>query len=276
MEQQAGPIGIFDSGYGGLSVFKEIRKRLPQYDYLYLGDNGRAPYGPRSFQTVYKYTKQCIDYLFRQNCHLIILACNTASAKALRTIQQNDLPKYGGQKKVLGVIRPTAEVVGSLSKTKKIGVLATSGTVASRSYEIEIKSFFPEVEVFQEACPMWVSLVENNAHESPEADGFIKKNVDNLFQKSSEIDSIILGCTHYPLLINKIRQFVPHDVNLIPQGKIVADSLADYLERHPEIKTLCSEHGQSRFLTTGSSGFFNRQAGIFLGEKVHSEFIRVT
>jgi len=269
MKQQPGPIGIFDSGFGGLTVFNKIRKELPGYDYLYLGDNERTPYGTRSFETVYRYTKECVEYLFSRNCHLVILACNTASAKALRTIQHQDLPA-DQIKKVLGVIRPTTEIVGSYSTSGHIGVLATPGTAASKSYEIEIKKFFPGMKVFQEACPMWVPLVENNEHESEGADYFIKKNIDNLFEKSGRIDTVILGCTHYPLLIDKIRKFVPEGINIITQGEIVAESLAAYLGRHPEIEKLCSKNGRQEFYTTGAADTFDQQAGVFLGEAVRS------
>lgn len=271
-----GPIGVFDSGFGGLSVFREIVKELPEYDYLYLGDNARTPYGTHSFETVYKYTKECVEYLFAQGCNLVILACNTASAKALRTIQQKDLPKIDGQRRVLGVIRPTAEVVGEYSKTGHVGVLATSGTVASSSYEIEIRKFFPEISVYQEACPMWVPLVENNEHEGPGADYFVKKHIDNILAQSPKIDSIILACTHYPLLINKIKKFLPESVNVISQGEIVADSLKDYLLRHPEIDELCSKEGTREFFTTESAEGFDKQAAVFLGEEIKSKFIQLT
>lgn len=274
MKQQPGPIGIFDSGFGGLTVFNKIRKELPEYDYLYLGDNERTPYGTRSFETVYRYTKECVEYLFSRNCHLVILACNTASAKALRTIQQNDLPA-DEVKKVLGVIRPTTEIAGRYSKTKHIGILATPGTTASKSYEIEIRKFFPGMKVFQEACPMWVPLVENNEHESAGADYFVQKNINNLFEKSGKIDTVILGCTHYPLLYNKIHKFVPEGIQIISQGEIVAKSLASYLDRHPEIEKLCSKNGKQAFYTTGSTETFDRQAGIFLGETVRSIFLQL-
>lgn len=274
MKQQPGPIGIFDSGFGGLTVFNKIRKKLPEYDYLYLGDNERTPYGTRSFETVYRYTRECVEYLFSRNCHLVILACNTASAKALRTIQQNDLPA-DAVKKVLGVIRPTTEIAGKYSKTGHIGVLATPGTTASKSYEIEIKKFFPDMKVFQEACPMWVPLVENNEHASAGADYFIQKNIDNLFKKSGQIDTVILGCTHYPLLCNKIQKFIPKGIQIITQGEIVANSLVSYLQRHPEIEKLCSKNGKQEFYTTGPTEVFDRQAGVFLGETVRSAFLQL-
>src|SRR6185436_10056557 len=224
------PIGIFDSGFGGLTVLKEIVKELPQYDFLYLGDNASAPYGSRSFETVYEYTLECVKHLFDKGCHLVILACNTASAKALRTIQQKDLPKIDPARRVLGVIRPTTEVVGNFSKTKHIGVLGTSGTVSSNSYPIEIEKFFPDVKVFQEACPMWVPLVENNEHHNHGADFFVKKNLHEIFAKGENIDVLLLACTHYPLLKERIEEYMPVGVKLISQGEIVADSLMDYLQ----------------------------------------------
>lgn len=268
-----GPIGVFDSGYGGLTVLKEIVKGLPQYDYLYLGDNARSPYGNRSFDTVYHYTLQCVKWFFDQGCSLVILACNTASAKALRTIQQNDLPKIAPEKRVLGVIRPTAEIISSFSESGSVGVLATNGTVASESYPIEIAKFFPEIKVFQEACTMWVPLVEANEHNSHGADFFVKKSVENLFEKGEEIDVILLGCTHYPLLKDKIEEYMPVGVKLISQGEIVAESLADYLLRHPEIELKCSKTGQRKFFTTDSAGDFDNHATIFYGEPVSSVHI---
>ncbi len=270
-----GPIGVFDSGYGGLTVLKEIVKSLPQYDYMYLGDNARSPYGNRSFDTVYHYTLQCVKWFFDQGCSLVILACNTASAKALRTIQQNDLPKIAPEKRVLGVIRPTAEIIGSFSESGSVGVLATNGTVASESYPIEIAKFFPEIKVFQEACTMWVPLVEANEHNSHGADFFVKKNVENLFEKGEEIDVILLGCTHYPLLKDKIEEYMPVGVKLISQGEIVAESLADYLLRHPEIESKCSKTGQREFYTTDSVIDFNNHATIFYGEPVSSIHVDV-
>jgi glutamate racemase len=270
---KAGPIGIFDSGYGGLTVFKEIVKKLPRYDYVYLGDNARVPYGNRSYETVYKYTLECVNHLFDKGCRLVILACNTASAKALRSIQQNDLPRMDPGLRVLGVIRPTTEVVGRGTHTGHVGIFATSGTVESESYPIEIEKFFPDIQVFQEACPMWVPLVENNEHESPGADFFVKKYIDDLFKQSSKIDTIILGCTHYPLLMNKIKQFLPPDVSVISQGEIVADSLADYLNRHPEIEEVCSKNGGHTFYTTESAKDFDRKAGTFFEEIIRSEHL---
>ena len=270
-----GPIGVFDSGYGGLTVLKEIVTKLPGYDYLYLGDNARAPYGNRSFDTVYHYTLQCVKWFFQQGCSLVILACNTASAKALRTIQQNDLPGIDPSKRVLGVIRPTAEIIGNFSETKAVGVLATQGTVSSGSYPMEIARFFPELTVYQEACPMWVPLVENNEFNSPGADYFIHKNLNNLLGKCPGIDTVVLACTHYPLLISKIRQFLPSHIEIVSQGKLVAQSLQDYLIRHAEIEALCSDGGTIRYFTTESSGNFNDKAAIFLEYPVESEHIEI-
>lgn len=272
---QPAPIGIFDSGYGGLSVFREIRKKLPQYDYLYLGDNGRAPYGPRDFDTIHRYTLECVRHLFDMGCHLVVLACNTASAKALRTIQQKDLPHIDPARRVLGVIRPTAEVVGNYSESREIGILATVGTVKSESYPLEIHQLFPGLKVFQQACPMWVPLIENNEHDSPGADYFVKKDLEALLAQSPHIDTIVLGCTHYPLLINKIRKYLPPSVQVISQGKIVAESLADYLKRHPEIEKWCSKQGSAAYFTTESTESFDEKAGIFLGEGVQSRHLEL-
>jgi len=271
--QTPAPIGIFDSGYGGLTVFRDIRLKLPQYDYLYLGDNARAPYGPRDFDTIYHYTLECVRHLFDMGCQLVVLACNTASAKALRTIQQQDLPKIAPERRVLGVIRPTTEIVGNFSKTKHVGVLATRGTVVSRSYVIEIEKFFPEIKVFQQACPMWVPLVENNEHEAEGADYFVKKCLGELLAQSSEIDTVVLGCTHYPLLEKKIRQYLPSNVLLLSQGEIVAKSLLDYLHRHPEIEAVCSKGGNVSYFTTESAEDFDRKAAIFLGQEVRSKHL---
>jgi glutamate racemase len=265
-----GPIGIFDSGYGGLTVMKEIVDRLPEYDYIYLGDNARAPYGNRSFDTVYHYTLQCVKWFFSQGCSLVILACNTASAKALRSIQQQDLPLIGPDKRVLGVIRPTAEVIGKFSETNSVGVLATSGTVLSDSYPIEIHKFFPEIKVYQEACPLWVPLVENNEHTGHGADFFVKKNINQLFEKGEDIDVVLLGCTHYPLLKEKIEEYLPIGVKLVSQGEIVAESLADYLVRHPEIEERCAKTGTRQFFTTDSPRDFEDHAQLFFGEEIKS------
>jgi glutamate racemase len=264
------PIGVFDSGYGGLTVLKESAATLPQYDYIYLGDNARAPYGPRSFDTVYEYTLQCVQWFFEQGCPLVILACNTASAKALRTIQQNDLPKIDASKRVLGVIRPTTEIIGKFTKTNAVGILATTGTVLSNSYPIEIEKFYPGIKVYQEACPMWVPLVENYEYSSPGADYFIKKHIDNLLTQSNQIDTILLACTHYPLLIDTIRQFAPKAVTILPQGEIVANSLQQYLAYHPEIETKCSKNGKLSFYTTDSIEDFDDHAAIFFGKTIKS------
>jgi len=267
------PIGIFDSGYGGLTVFRDIRAKLPQYDYIYLGDNARAPYGPRDFDTIYHYTLECVRHLFDMGCQLVVLACNTASAKALRTIQQQDLPKIAPDRRVLGVIRPTTEIVGNYSKTKHVGVLATRGTVVSQSYVIEIEKFFPKIKVFQQACPMWVPLVENNEHEGEGADYFVKKYLGELLVQSAQIDTVVLGCTHYPLLEKKIRQYLPPGVQLLSQGEIVAKSLLDYLHRHPEIEAVCSKGDSVEYFTTESAEDFDRKAAIFLGDEVRSKHL---
>lgn len=268
MKQQ--PIGVFDSGYGGLTVLKEITAKLPQYDYIYLGDNARSPYGTRSFETVYEYTLECVKWLFGQGCTLVILACNTASAKALRSIQQNDLPKMDAGKRVLGVIRPTTEIIGQFTKTGEVGILATSGTVISNSYPIEINKFYPTIKVYQEACPMWVPLVENNEYNSPGADYFIQKNIGNLLGQSGRIDSILLACTHYPLLMEKIKKAAPAGMSILSQGEIVAESLKDYLSRHKEIDANCSKNGQIAFFTTDSTEDFDSHAAIFYGKPVQS------
>lgn len=267
------PIGIFDSGYGGLTVLKEISRQLPQYDFIYLGDNARAPYGNRSFETVYEYTLQCVKKLFEMNCPLVILACNTASAKALRNIQQKDLPKIAPEKRVLGVIRPTTEIVGKISKTGHVGVLGTAGTITSNSYPIEIAKFYPDLKVSQEACPMWVSLVENNESESEGADFYIKKNLDNILSKDDQIDTLILGCTHYPLLISKIKKHLPPHINLLSQGQIVADGLADYLKRHPEMELQCSKGNSIEFYTTDSAENFDKAGSLFFGKEVKSKHL---
>jgi glutamate racemase len=270
---QPGPIGVFDSGYGGLTVLKEFVKKLPQYDYFYLGDNARAPYGSRSFDTVYEYTFECVNRLFAEGCHLVILACNTSSAKALRTIQQKDLHHFDSIKRVLGVIRPTTEIVKEYTKTNHVGIFATSGTVSSQSYPIEINKLYPEVIVHQEACPMWVPLVENNEITSSGADYFIQKHVDALLSKSDDIDTIILGCTHYPILLNQLRKFVPEQIKIISQGEIVANSLQDYLLRHNELETICSKNSQVSFFTTDFPDNFDKGASIFWGTEVNSKHI---
>ncbi|WP_138994699.1 glutamate racemase [Larkinella sp. C7] len=265
------PIGVFDSGYGGLTVLKSIVQQLPQYDYIYLGDNARTPYGTRSFETVYHYTLECVQHLFNKGCRLVILACNTASAKALRNIQQLDLPKIASDRRVLGVIRPTTEVIGTYSKTGHIGILATRGTVTSESYMVEIEKFFPNLKVYQEACPMWVPLVENGEHNGPGADYFVQKHLDRLLQQSPAIDTLLLACTHYPLLLPKIRQFAPENLTILSQGDIVANSLQDYLQRHPEIDAQCSKGQTLTFYTTDSAEEFEQKAGLFWGKPVRAE-----
>lgn len=267
-----GPIGIFDSGYGGLTILKGIRELMPEYDYLYLGDNARTPYGTRSFQVVYEYTLECVQKLFQMGCHLVILACNTASAKALRTIQQRDLPEIDPNRRVLGIIRPTAEIVGEVTKTRHIGILATPGTIRSLSYPLEIRKLYPDIEVKGEACPIWVPLVETGEFNSDGADFFIKQNVENLLAKDSQIDTIVLGCTHYPLLIEKIRKFVPDNIRIIEQGKYVASSLQAYLGRH-DIADRCTRGGTCRYLTTESAETFHQTASIFLNEKITAQTV---
>ncbi len=268
-----GPIGVFDSGYGGLTVLKEIVKLLPQYDYIYLGDNARAPYGPRSFDTVYHYTWECVQWFFKQGCSLVIIACNTASAKALRTLQQNNLYGTKPNKRVLGVIRPTTERIGQFTKTGDVGVLGTNGTVQSGSYLIEIKKLFPELKVYQQACPMLVPLIENREYETEGADFFIKKYLKSLLTQSEKIDTILLACTHYPLLKSKFEQFLPKNITVISQGNIVAESLLDYLNRHPEIEEKCSKNGNILFYTTDSAEDFDKQASIFYGKALQSQHI---
>lgn len=269
------PIGIFDSGYGGLTVFRSIRDNLPQYDYLYLGDNARAPYGSRSFESIHEYTWQCVQWMFDQGCPLIILACNTASAKALRTIQQNDLPGKHDQERVLGVIRPTAELIGRYSQTGHVGVLGTKGTVQSGSYPIEIAHFFPEVNVYQQACPLWVPIIEAGEQDSAGADYFVEKYLNQLLDQSPDIDTLLLACTHYPLLAPKILDYLPEGIRLISQGNIVADSLADYLSRHPEMETRISRSGCMRFFTTDEASDFEEKATMFFGEQVKAEQVHL-
>lgn len=268
-----GPIGVFDSGYGGLTILDAIRKKLPQYDYLYLGDNARAPYGPRSFNIVYRFTLEAVKYLFDQGCNLVILACNTASAKALRTIQQNDLPKIDPSRRVLGVIRPTVEKIGEISQSGNVGILGTSGTVQSRSYDMEIAKFHSGFKVFSQSCPLWVPLVENLEANGDGADYFVEKYINLLLAQSSDIDSIILGCTHYPILIEKIKKYTPRHIHIVEQGAIVADSLADYLSRHPEIEERCAKTGTCTYLTTEDENKFSEMASVFLNEKISSKQI---
>ena len=262
--QTTGPIGVFDSGYGGLTILDKIREYMPEYDYLYLGDNARTPYGSRSFEVVYEFTLQAVKKLFELGCPLVILACNTASAKALRTIQQTNLPLINPTRRVLGVIRPTAECIGTLTQSRHVGILATSGTIKSESYLMEVHKLFPDVTVTGEACPMWVPLVENNEYASEGADYFVQKHIRQLLEKDPKIDTIILGCTHYPLLIEKIRQFTPSHIRIVPQGEYVAHSLQDYLKRHPEMDIRCTKNGTCRFLTTESTAKFEESASIFL------------
>ncbi|MBO7247011.1 MAG: glutamate racemase [Bacteroidaceae bacterium] len=268
-----GPIGIFDSGYGGLTILTHIRKVMPEYDYLYLGDNARTPYGTRSFQVVYEFTLQCVTKLFEMGCRLVILACNTASAKALRNIQQNDIPAIAPDRRVLGIIRPTAECIGEITKSRHVGLLATPGTVKSMSYPLEIKKLFPEIKVVGEACPIWVPLVENNESESDGTDYFVKRHVDNLLAKDDKIDTIVLGCTHYPLLYDKIRKYVPDHIEIITQGEYVAASLRSYLDRHPQMDERCTKNGNCRYLTTEDTNIFLPAASIFLHESINAETV---
>ncbi|MBU6159273.1 MAG: glutamate racemase [Bacteroidetes bacterium] len=263
-----GSIGVFDSGYGGLTVLKEMVQRLPDYDFLYLGDNARAPYGTRSFETVYQYTKEAVDWFFKQGCPLVILACNTASAKALRTIQQQDLQQYEPFRRVLGVIRPTAEVIGDYTKNGHIGILATPGTVQSQSYLLEIKKFSPEAHIVQQACPLWVPLIENNLHHQPGANYFIESCVQELLQQDSAIDTLLLGCTHYPIIYDAIRKAIPPSVQLIAQGGIVAESLVQYLQRHPDMDQRLSRSGKRIFYTTDNAADFQSHTALFYGEEV--------
>ena len=273
LSSSAGPIGVFDSGYGGLTILNSIRQQLPQYDYLYLGDNARAPYGPRSFDVVYEFTRQAVLRLFEMGCHLVILGCNTASAKALRTIQQNDLPQWDSERRVLGVIRPTAEVIGELTKSRHVGVLATEGTIKSESYNLEIQKLHPDIKVSGVACPFWVPLVEYNEADSLGADYFVKKRIDEIMTKDPEIDAIILGCTHYPLLMPKIKKYLPEGVKIVSQGEYVASSLKAYLERHTQIEQKCSQGATTRYLTTENPEKFKESAQIFLNEEIQVENI---
>ena len=270
-----GPIGIFDSGYGGLTILERIRTELPGYDYIYLGDNARTPYGTRSFDVVYKYTLECVTRMFEMGCQLVVLACNTASAKALRTIQQHDLPRLYPHRRVLGVIRPTVEAVGAMTHTNHIGLLATTGTVQSDSYPLEIQKISSEIIVTSEACPMWVPLIENNEHLSAGADYFVWKNVKNLMDADPLIDTIMLGCTHYPLLEDKIKSYLPESIRVVSQGDIVARSLAGYLDRHPEMDALCTKNATCKYFTTESVEKFSSSASIFLNEEIQAEHIAV-
>ena len=268
-----GPIGIFDSGYGGLTILHGIRQQLPEYDYLYLGDNARAPYGPRSFDVVYEFTRQAVLRLFEMGCHLVILGCNTASAKALRTIQQHDLPRWDAERRVLGIIRPTAEVIGSLTKSRHVGILATEGTIKSESYNLEIQKLHPDSTVSGVACPFWVPLVEYNEADSPGADYFVKKRIDQIMALDPQIDAIILGCTHYPLLMPKILKYLPQGVHVVSQGEYVASSLKSYLERHQEIERKCAKNASVHYLTTENPEKFKESAQLFLHEQIEVENI---
>lgn len=269
--QNCGPIGIFDSGYGGLTILDKIHQLMPEYDYLYLGDNARNPYGPRSFELVYEFTLQAVEKLFEMGCHLVILACNTASAKALRSIQVNDLPRIDPQRRVLGVIRPTIECIGSITKSRHVGVLATSGTIKSESYPLEIHKLFPDVKVSGQACPMWVPLVENNEYHTLGADFFVQQYLQDLIYRDKEIDTVILGCTHYPLLLPKIKRFIPDGITIVSQGEYVASSLKDYFKRHPEMDVRCTKGGTCHFLTTESESEFAASASVFLNRPVTAE-----
>lgn len=270
-----GPIGIFDSGYGGLTIFDKIRDVMPEYDYIYLGDNARTPYGTRSFEVVYRFTRQAVTTLFNEGCQLVILACNTASAKALRTIQQKDLPGWDPQRRVLGVIRPTVERMDAVSRRKHVGIVGTTGTITSRSYSMEIEKMFPHITITGEACPMWVPLVENNEFDSPGADYFIKKHLDHLFTLDPQIDTLVLGCTHYPLLVDKIRKYLPAGVQVFAQGEYVANSLKNYLVRHPEMDERLTKNGDRRFLTTESANKFSETASLFLRDAIQVEQISI-
>lgn len=268
-----GPIGIFDSGYGGLTILSQMREQMPEYDFLYLGDNARTPYGTRSFEVVYEFTSQAVKTLFDMGCQLVILACNTASAKALRTIQQIDLPKIDPRKRVLGIIRPTVENLGNITESRHVGILATAGTIKSQSYPLEIKKLFPDIIVSGEACPIWVPLVENNEGHSEGADYFIRRHIENLLAKDDKIDTIILGCTHYPILYDKIRRYTPSHINVVTQGEYVARSLVNYLERHPEMDSLCTRQGTCRFLTTEAVDTFKQYANIFFEGDINVQSI---
>lgn len=270
-----GPIGVFDSGYGGLTVLKALRKEMPKYDFLYIGDNARAPYGTRSFETVYQYTLQAVKRFFDLGCHLVILACNTASAKALRSIQQRDLPNLAPQRRVLGIIRPSVEAISEHTYNKHVGVLGTVGTVSSESYVLELEKIDSEIQVTQEACPMWVPLVENYELDSLGAEYFIQKNIKALLKKDKQLDTIVLGCTHYPLLVPSIQKYLPNKIKLLAQGDLVAASLIDYLRRHPEIDNVCKKNGSTSFFTTETAKIFEAKASVFYGETLQATHIEM-
>jgi len=269
------PIGVFDSGYGGLTILAELQQKLPEYDFLYLGDNARAPYGPRSFDVVYEFTLEAVEFLFNQGCELVVLACNTSSAKALRTIQQKDLPHLFPNKRVLGVIRPSTEAIGEYSTTNHVGILATEGTIKSESYVIEIGKFSPNTVVSQHACPIWVPLIESNKHFTKAGKMLIKEDVEKLLQKDPQIDTIILACTHYPILKDYIQTIVPENVQIVAQGAIIAEKLEDYLTRHPEIDQKCSKTGKTRYLTTENEIVFSQNASLFLNQEIIAEHIKL-
>jgi glutamate racemase len=275
MEKQQGPIGVFDSGYGGLTVLSELQKALPQHDFLYLGDNARSPYGNRSFDVVYEYTLEAVKELFSRGCSLVILACNTASAKALRSIQQTDLPKIAPEKRVLGVIRPSAEVISELTQTKEVGIVATQGTIQSNSYKIELEKYAPTVHITQKACPIWVPLIENNLHNSIPGKMLIKNDMDELIATNPKIDTIILACTHYPIVKSYLEEIVPSSIQIIAQGSIVAEKLISYLERHPEIAEKCSKNSLTNYLTTENNLVFDEKASIFMQQIITSSHIKL-
>ncbi|MEZ5017800.1 MAG: glutamate racemase [Flavipsychrobacter sp.] len=271
----AAPIGIFDSGYGGLTVFKAIKEKMPEYDYIYLGDNARAPYGDRSFEAVYHFTLEAVKWLFDQGCQLIILACNTASAKALKTIQMHDLPLLGSEKRVLGVIRPTAEIIGQYSDSKTVGILGTKGTILSNTYPIEINKFYPELNVYQQACPLWVPIIEHKMADKKEADAIVQMDIESLLAQSKNIDTILLGCTHYPLLEETIKKHLPEGISTISQADIVADSLQDYLSRHKDIEQNIGKNGHIAFYTTDNTEDFNTNAQTFFGSSIQSTHVDI-
>ena len=275
LSDKPAPIGIFDSGYGGLTILRDIQQRMPDRDFIYLGDNARAPYGSRSFDVVYTFTLQCVQGLLEMGCHLVILACNTASAKALRNIQQNDLPRLDPERRVLGIIRPTVEQVGLTSQTRHIGLVGTTGTVQSMSYPLEFKKLYPDIIVTDKACPMWVPLVENNEYNGDGADFFVKKYIDELIKKDEQIDTLILGCTHYPLLIDKIKKYLPERVRIVSQGELIAESLENYLSRHENIDAKCTRNGVTKYYTTESVEKFNEAASIFLNKRVEAQHLEV-